>query len=176
MKSDRSFFRGAAAGMVGGLVASWVMNEFIIKTGPVIEREIAKIDDGTVNASGAAANESQDQDDATMKAADAIVANVTGGRHLTREGKEAGGPIVHYAFGALIGAIYGGVAEYAPRISAGAGTSFGTALFAGADLYAVPALGLGQSSAGQPAAKLASPFIAHLVYGLTTDLVRRALR
>ncbi len=72
-----------------------------------------------------------------MKAAEAIVHTATGD-HLSRAEKEKGGPIVHYAFGALTGGLYGGLAEYSSKVTSGFGTSFGGALFSTADLLAVP--------------------------------------
>jgi uncharacterized membrane protein YagU involved in acid resistance len=104
-----------------------------------------------------------------------VVHTVTRGRHLSHEGKRQGGPIVHYTFGALMGGIYGALAESTEWTSAGFGTAFGVVLFAAADLAAVPALQLGPSPADQSLAQQATPFAAHLVYGVTTDLVRRAI-
>ena len=83
---------------------------------------------------------------------------------------------MHYAFGALTGGLYGGLAESSSTVTSGFGTSFGGVLFSGADLLAVPALHLAPSPASQPASALASPFAAHVVYGTTTELVRRILR
>jgi len=114
--------------------------------------------------------------DATMKAADALVATATGGRHLSMEEKQKGGPVVHYAFGALMGGLYGGLAEYSSTVKSGFGTAFGGALFAGADLVAVPALKLSAPPSEWPASSLANPLAAHLVYGATTELLRRVLR
>jgi putative membrane protein len=111
-----------------------------------------------------------------MKTADAVVSTLTGGRHLSHEEKEKGGPIVHYAFGALMGAVYGAVAEEMPTATTGFGTAFGAALFTGADLVAVPALNLSQSSGDEPISSLATPFAAHLVYGAATEAVRRLVR
>jgi hypothetical protein len=48
-----------------------------------------------------------------MKTADAIVSTVTGGRHLSFEQRQKGGPIVHYAFGAIMGGVYGALG-YSP--------------------------------------------------------------
>ena len=76
-----------------------------------------------------------------MKAADAIVHTVAG-EHLSRAEKERGGPVVHYAFGALTGGLYGGLAEYSGAVTSGFGTSFSGILFSTADLLAVPALKL----------------------------------
>jgi uncharacterized membrane protein YagU involved in acid resistance len=116
------------------------------------------------------------REDATMKAADAIVTVVTGGRHLSWEEKEKAGPLVHYAFGTLMGGLYGGLAEYSPSVTAGFGTTFGGVLFGGADLLAVPALKLSSPEANAIGRALVSPFAAHVIYGATTELVRRASR
>jgi hypothetical protein len=145
---------GIVAGVAGGLFASWVMNVFM-------EREPRQ-----------AAHVQTQMEDATMKTADAIVSKVTGGRHLSLEEQKKGGPIVHYAFGAIMGGVYGALAEYAPASTAGFGTSFAGALFAGADLVAVPALKL----SGSPAKAPVTPFAAHLVYGVATEGVRRLVR
>ena len=118
--------RGIVAGIVGGLVASWVMNEFIGNLGPQIQKAVA-------SGKPQQPQDGEKPDDATMKTADAVVATLTGGRHLSHEEKEKGGPIVHYAFGALMGAVYGAIVEEMPAATIGLGTAFGTALFTGAD-------------------------------------------
>jgi uncharacterized membrane protein YagU involved in acid resistance len=174
--------RGVVAGIAGGLVASWVMNVFMEGAGPKITETLEKMNG---QERGRAGDEQQNQpgneqnepkEDATMKAADAIVSTVTGGRHLSFEEKEKGGPVVHYAFGALMGGLYGAVAEYSPAARTGFGIAFGSALFAGADLVAVPALHLSGSSADAPVSTLATPFAAHIVYGAITESVRRLIR
>ena len=164
--------RGIVAGIAGGLVAAWVMNEFMENLGPQIQKAVQGDDGGQTEQP----QDGEKPDDATMKTADAVVATVTGGRHLSHEGKEKGGPIVHYAFGALMGAVYGAVAEELPSATVGFGTAFGAALFTGADLVAVPALNLSGSSGDQPVSALATPFAAHLVYGAATEAVRKLVR
>jgi putative membrane protein len=126
MGKQKSVVRGILAGMAGGLVAAWVMNQFMAGPGQKLPRE-----------------------DATGE----------------------GGPVVHYAFGALTGGVYGGLAEYSSKVTSGFGTSFGGVLFSTADLLAVPALNL-----APPTSALATPFAAHIVYGATTEFVRRILR
>lgn len=169
---------GMVAGAIGGLAAAWVMNLFMAKAGGKVQQIAEKFDPSAPQPSAQAESSSDDQpkEDATMKAADAVVSTATGGRHLSREGKEKGGPIVHYAFGALMGALYGMGAEYSSTVRSGFGTTFGSVLFAGADLWAVPALGLSGSSSDAPVSSLASPFSAHIVYGVTTEGVRRLVR
>lgn len=168
--SDKHLVRGILAGVAGGLVASWVMSEFADTLGqklskavetPAEQREIERLSDG---------------EDATMKLADKIAETATGGRHLTHEQREIGGPIVHYTMGAVMGGIYGGLAEYSSAARAGFGTTFGGLLFATADLFGVPAAKLGRWPGQYPTSSLATPLAEHLIYGATTELVRRIVR
>jgi hypothetical protein len=154
------------------------MNEFMAGPGKKLQHAVQSDDENRKQDAQERQQEKsgEPQEDATMKAADAIVSTATGGRHLSWEEKKEGGPVVHYAFGALMGGIYGGLAEYSKIARSGFGTSFGGALFAGADLLAVPAFHLSPPSTEQPASALASPFAAHIVYGATTELVRRIAR
>jgi hypothetical protein len=160
---------GIAAGVAGGLFASWVMNAFMQEVNGHRDKDENRPADGQEV-------KQEVKEDATMKTADAIVSTVTGGRHLSFEQKQTGGPIVHYAFGAIMGGVYGALAEWSPGATAGFGTAFAGALFAGADLVAVPALKLSGSPAEVPASTLVTPFAAHLVYGVATEGARRLVR
>ena len=111
-----------------------------------------------------------------MKTADDLSTILRHGQHLTKEEKAEDGPIVHYTYAALAGALYGALAEYSPLVRSGFGTTYATALFAGGDLVAVPALHLSKPLSEYPASSFANPFTAHLVYGATTELVRRLVR
>jgi putative membrane protein len=71
---------------------------------------------------------------------------------------------------------YGALAELSPTVAAGAGVPFGAALWLAADELAVPALGLSKPLPEYPPSVHANALAAHLVYSLTTDLVRRAVR
>jgi len=171
MSGQKSVLRGILAGMAGGLAAAWVMNEFMAGPGQKLQQAVQTEQANREQA----AHRSEPKEDATMKAADAMVYTTTG-EHLSRPEKEKAGPIVHYAFGALTGGLYGGLAEYSSAVRSGFGTSFGSVLFSGADLLAVPAFNLAPSPTDQPASALASPFAAHVVYGATTEFVRRIVR
>ncbi|RYY14068.1 MAG: DUF1440 domain-containing protein, partial [Alphaproteobacteria bacterium] len=57
--------------------------------------------------------------------------------------RELGGQLVHYGLGTLLGIGYGIAAEFAPRVTTGMGTAFGTGTWAMLDEAAVPAAGLG---------------------------------
>ena len=170
--SEKHLVRGILAGVAGGLVASWVMNEFMAGPGSSLTEALNTPEENA----RAHQQDPEAQQDATMKAADVITETVTGGRHLTWEQQKVGGPLVHYTFGALMGGVYGGLAEVSDLFTSGFGTGFGSALFAGADLFAVTAFHLGPPATETPAHTLATPYAAHLVYGATTELVRRAVR
>jgi len=96
--------------------------------------------------------------------------------HLTKSEKETAGAVAHYAMGVASGAIYGAVAEMLPVAIVAEGLPFGAAVWAIADEGVVPALGLSRSPAEYPASIHVYSFASHLVYGLTTELVRRAVR
>lgn len=159
--------KGMLAGMAGGLVGSWVMNLFI----------------AAVTAAQQAGKSQQQQqqekqaqgEDTTQKVADLATRKVTG-EPLSQEGKQIGGPIVHYAFGTIMGGVYGLSAEALPVATTGGGTLFGSALFIGADELSLPALQLAKWPTEEPISAQAEHWAAHLVYGATAELVRRTLR
>lgn len=176
--NGKHLFRGALAGVVGGLVASFVMNEFqaALKKGKQAVKEQTESPQQLQHEKEKQAQQKKNQpDDATEKTADAI-AHATTGDHLSKQQKETYGPVVHYAFGAAMGAIYGAIAEYSTTSRFGFGTLFGTVVFLGADETAVPALGLSKSPTQEPATAQISPWLAHLAYGSTLELVRRGVR
>ena len=160
------FTRGMAAGFLGGLVGAWAMNQY--------QGLESKIKD---NCSGDSGREksSEGSEDATMKAAAWVVESVAGIK-LSHEQKKAAGPIVHYGFGAVMGAAYGAVMERRQRSSSAGGAMLGMSLLLGADELAVPALGLSKSPSETPLASHTSAMAAHLVYGVTTEAVRRRIR
>ena len=168
--AEKHIVRGILAGVAGGLVASWVMNEFAATLGPKLSKAVE------TPAEQRLLEMESDGEDATMKLADKIVETVTGGQHLTHEQREIGGPIVHYGFGAVMGGVYGALAEYSPAARSGFGTTFGGILFATADLFGVPAAKLGRWPGQYPTSSLAAPLTEHLIYGATTELVRRLVR
>jgi uncharacterized membrane protein YagU involved in acid resistance len=94
------------------------------------------------------------------------------GKELSHQTKKKAGPIVHYAFGTAMGAVYGLGEETTLRRwrkarSPIAGIAFGTALFLGADEIVIPALGLGEKPSDSPASTHVYGLISHLVYGAT---------
>jgi len=120
-------------------------------------------------------SQQKEGDDVTVKAASAISENVFDHK-LTKSEKKVAGPTVHYALGTITGGFYGAAAELAPVISSGAGLAFGAVFWLAADEAAVPALGLSKPPTEYPLSTHASALASHFIYGLTTDIVRRAVR
>ncbi len=162
-KSDAGdVVKGAVAGLVGGLVASFVMSEFQALLSAISEEEKKS------------KNKKEDEP-ANVKTAEAISENVFDHR-LKKSEKEPAGEAVHYAMGATSGLIYGIVSEIAPVSTVGLGLPFGAAVWLVADDVIVPALGLAKPATQYPLLTHAYALSSHLVYGLTTNLVRRAVR
>lgn len=87
-----------------------------------------------------------------------------------------GGMAVHFAFGGAMGALYGGSAETNPDVAVSAGLPFGMALWLAAHEIAVPALGWSKPPNRARFAEHVLELASHLVYGFTTDAVRRMIR
>ena len=166
----QNILKGALAGAVGGLVASFAMNQFQ-KVWSAAEEKIA---DGKQKQQNSQKN-GEDSEDATMKTADRISQAVQG-THLTKEQKKKAAPAVHYAFGTLMGAAYGAAVEINPAANSLAGVPFGAILFAGADELTLPALGLTDKPTAYPLSKHVYGLVSHAVYGATTEAVRRVVR
>ena len=176
-RDENDVLKGLVAGLAGGLVASWTMNQFQALWTKVAE-SVEPSQGGSSSAKGGEGGEQQsggEQDDATVKAASAISEGIFDHR-LTKSEKKIAGPAVHYAFGASVGGLYGAVAELAPEVSAGVGLPFGAAFWLVADETAVPLLGLSKAPTEYPLGTHVYALMSHFVYGLTTEVVRRAAR
>lgn len=153
--------KGAVAGLIGGLVASFVMSEFQSLLSKLAEEEKK--------------SKKKQEGPANIKASEEISEAVFDHK-LKKSEKEPAGEAMHYAMGATSGLIYGIASEIAPMTTAGLGLPFGAAVWLVADDVVVPALGLAKPATQYPLSTHAYALSSHLVYGLTTDLVRRGLR
>ena len=173
-----NLWKGTAAGLAGGLVASWTMNQFQAawsKATEGFEKPQSMQPSEGHQASQGLKDDQANQDDATVKAAKAISRGLFG-HPLKESEKEAAGAAVHYAFGTATGGLYGAVAEFAPDVTSGLGLPFGAAFWLVADETAVPLLGLSKPPTEYPASTHVYALASHLVFGLTAELVRRVLR
>jgi uncharacterized membrane protein YagU involved in acid resistance len=84
---------------------------------------------------------------------------------LTPHQKKIAGPAVHYGFGVSIAMFYGAAVEVLPVLRAGLGMPFGAAVWLGAHVITVPALGLSEPVTRSTPLREGVEFGAHLVYG-----------
>ena len=183
---DGDVLKGLAAGLIGGLVASWTMNRFQAMWSrqevgiekPHGAQGIKPYVEGQESfQSQKAAPEAsvKRQDDPTEKIAEAVSESVLD-RKLKESEKEPAGAVVHYIFGIAMGGFYGALSEVAPVVTYGAGVPFGAAFWLTADELVVPALGLSEEPTEYPLSAHAYSFFSHTVYALTAEAVRRTVR
>lgn len=176
--------KGLVSGAVGGLVASFVMNQFQSFVGKRLAGKsrshgAQSLQSGLPNHG--IGRELQERgrddrrDDATMRLANAISTFVFDHK-LTKSEKHLAGAALHYSYGISTGAAYGVAAEFLPIVTVGEGMPYGALVWVAADEGVVPALGLSKSAAEYPLSVHLYALSSHLVYGLTTEVVRRLVR
>ena len=183
-RDESNVWKGLAAGIVGGLVASWTMNQFQALWSKLTEGEershgAQSLQQGSpqqgIGRKLQAEGKDEPEDDAAERLANAISVRLSD-QELTKREKDVAGTALHYVMGMTSGALYGAVAEAMPEVTVGAGLPFGAAVWVIADEGIVPAVGLSKSAAEYPLSIHAYAFSSHLIFGLTTELVRRAVR
>jgi putative membrane protein len=176
LANRRSTAKGILAGIAGGLAGAWAMNQFQAVLSEASEKFTSNGSPGSHSGKGEDRQPSEESsEDATMKAAGKISMGLLR-RPLSKDQKKKAGPVVHYAFGALAGGIYGAGVENMPRAKTAAGAPFGAALFLAADEVAEPLLGLSGLPLQYPWSTHAQALASHLVYGVTTEVVRKSVR
>jgi putative membrane protein len=175
--------KGLEAGVVGGLAASVVMNPFqtvwACLAGDRARSHGAQslqqgAPDRGVSREWRRPGSEDKQDDSVMRPGNAISSLVSDRDLRARE--HAAGSALHYDYGISTCGAYGAAAERWPGITAGPGLPMGAFVWLTADEIAVPAHGLSKSAAQYPPSIHAYALTSHLVYGLTTELVCRAVR
>jgi putative membrane protein len=183
-KAEGNVWKGLASGVVAGLAAAWAMNQFQaawsrLAAGEERSHGAQSLQQGTpqhgVGRELALEGHDDERDDAAGRLANAISV-ATLDQELSGREKETAGAAFHYAMGATSGALYGAVAEVFPGATGGAGLPFGAAVWVVADEGIVPLVGLSKSATEYPLSIHAYAFTSHLVFGLTAEFVRRAVR
>jgi putative membrane protein len=162
--ANRSLWKGIVAGAVGGLAASYVMNQF--------QSGWSKLSNSSEPEEE---NQQSHEDPATVKAADKLFVALKG-EHIPDDKKEKFGNLFHYGTGALAGIAYGILSEFRPGTRAGFGTAFGSALFVTADEIAVPLSGLSKSFKEYPLSVHLNAWVSHLVFGSALEATRLTTR
>ncbi len=187
---DGDVWKGFAAGLIGGLVASWTMNRFQDVWTKVAKGIESRSENQVYNGSGEYAedlektsvtqelefaSEPEVPDDTTIRAASAISEGIFDHK-LTPGEKKIAGTAVHYLLGTGVGGLYGAAAELAPNVTTGGGLPFGAVFWLVVDEGAVPLLGLSEGPMAYPVSIHGYALSSHFVYGLTAEMVRRAVR
>jgi putative membrane protein len=178
---------GAAVGTLAGVVGAFLMVRFQNAVMNATSNGNATADVPKHREPGHP--ERKEQADASAQVADTAVELVTG-KHLDREQRKRGGEIVHYAFGAGAGAVYGALAKLTaedaesirgtanPEARATAnstatakavagGVAYGLGIWMAFDLVILPAMGLSPKPQEQAPGRLALGAAGHAVYGAT---------
>jgi putative membrane protein len=165
--------KGMLAGFIAGLAGTWTMSEF--------QGWWSRAVDGREPHSAGGRHDARDWQErnegrnANELAAQAVATHAVG-RDLTRAELKVAAPAVHYVFGSTLATMYGGLAETSPHVTAGVGIGYGVAVWAAADEVAMPILGLARRGQQYPVEAHLQSLAAHLVYGMTTEIVRRGVR
>ncbi len=165
---DHEVWKGMVAGLIGGLVASWTMNQF--------QALLSKLAESPQQSSQPQQQAQQSDMDkpATLKMAEKVARAVLH-RELRPDEEKIAEPLVHYVYGTAWGGIYGALAEAEPVTAKAIGLPFGAALWLAGDEIAVPAFGLSKGPTEYPVSSHLQALASHAVYGVTTDVVRRAM-
>jgi F0F1-type ATP synthase assembly protein I len=162
---------GLAAGMIAGVVATWVLDKY--QQGAV--QATRRVEDAT----GAEPFLSRQQEEhlreqhrAHADTAKRIAKSATG-KKLSRSQQQNGAIVVRYAAGALAGAAYGLTAEFLPAVRRWYGMGYSKAIFLGGSEPLLPWLGM---SNGQAAPVTPAGLPAPLVFGAAMETTRRFLR
>jgi putative membrane protein len=148
-RRKRSLFKGFLAGAIGGLVGA------------------------AAKAAGEAVYPPRTQGQIPPPA---VLVNRMSDRPLSEKEEEVSVRAIHWGFGALVGGVYGAVAEYQPVVTGRLGANFGLTLCGITHASALPMMGLTESPENQPAREHASELVTHAIYGVTTEVVRRLAR
>ncbi len=188
---------GLAAGLVGGLVATWVLDNY--HRGAAAAARLGSGDPAEESAFHTSTSPAPSStaplhgDAATGRAESSAFGRADASAVSTppsRPGLPVGStvpsipllpakPQMRYLTGALAGAIYGISVELVPMARSGYGTGFASLLFLGGPDVLAPFLPSGvlpgsEAKTGKDA--LPGGISAHLVYGATLETVRRMLR
>lgn len=161
--SGHAVRKGFVAGLAAGFLASLVMNGFQTIWGLLAPPRRIRSAGGMF------------EDDTTVRTAEALAKAVLD-RPLEDREKRLAGPVVHYAFGSLVGGLYGAAAERFPSVTAGAGLPFGAVFWLVADETAVPLLRLSGPPGRYPLSVHVYALASHLVFGWTAEAARGGLR
>jgi hypothetical protein len=162
---------GLAAGMIGGIVATWVLDKY--QQGAL--EATRRVEDATKAEPFLSRQQEEQLHEQHRAHADTArrIAKSATGKKLNRSQQRNGAIVVRYAAGALAGGAYGLTAEFLPAVRRWYGMGYAKAIFLGGSEPLLPWLGL---SAGQKIQVTPAGLPAPLVFGAALETTRRFLR
>lgn len=152
------------AGFAGGVAGAWAMRRF-----SAAWRKLG----GPSFAPPGTPYSSQEWDSAGGAAE--VAAKLLLGRRLSGEERLCGAGAVHYMVGGLVAAGYAVAGDVCPPLRAGSGAAFGIVFWLLGDELTMPWLGLNNQFRNYSLLMHLNSLGEHVVYGMTAELVRRAL-
>jgi uncharacterized membrane protein YagU involved in acid resistance len=164
--------KDVVAGAVGGLAGTLAMN--------YAQRVWTLVSDRNPPRSAAGPHDARDWQERTEnqnsnEIAAQMLATATIDRRLSERELSVAASLIHFSFGAAVGAVYGAWIGTFPR-DRHSGTALGATLWLTADEIAMPVLGLSRSTLQRPLEMHSQSFASHLVYGAVTERTRRLVR
>ena len=164
-------WKGFVSGLAAGLAGTAAMTLF--QTGwSGAQKELTRKNG---NQESKSSDQSSQDEPSTVKVANKI-SEATLHRDLRKSEKEPASYAVHFAFGTLMGGIYGISSEYLKFARMGFGLLHGIGLWAGADATVLPAIGLSHPVTERSPGELTYEILAHVVYGVSSEATRRFVR
>jgi hypothetical protein len=160
----RSVAVGAIAGLAGTLAMNYAQRLWTV----AVDREAPDSAAGLHDARDW--QERTEGQNSNEMAAQAVASSVDA--PLTRRQLAVAAPVVHFSFGAAVGALYGAFVQSRPARRR-TGIGLGTTLWLTADEIAMPVMGLSRSTLRRPLEMHLQSLAAHWVYGVVTERVRR---
>jgi hypothetical protein len=170
-------WRGAVAGAIGGAVASSAMvlfNHLLGSTGFGQQDRGRRKQHRRTDAKPNETDGTTSDEPASEKVA-SNVAEAISGEALSDRERKIGGSIVHHAFGAAAGALYGAAAARMPALAAGGGLPYGALVWVAGPEVGLPLTGLSRRPSEYPPSRHVASLATHLVFGGTVEAVRRSM-
>src|SRR5438270_6625990 len=165
-------WKGMLAGLAAGFAATAAMTLFQLSWSGIQHKLQQTAAHKPQNSSE---NQGSSEESSTVKLANAV-SQAVARRPLTDDEKETASYVLHFAFGTLMGGLYGISSEYLPVARLGHGLFHGLALWASADALAIPALGFSRPVSERSQVELTYEILAHAVYGVSSESARKVIR
>jgi putative membrane protein len=171
--------KGLLAGAAGGVIGTWLMGMFMSQLPKLMgedpeqaqQEALPKGDERLISIVG----RQYEPKEPANEAAGRVAYEKLMGQSPDEQQKPVLGEMVHWGFGATMGALYGALRGEKSMPDFVGGMLFGTAVWLLASELMVPLLGLAPAPTETPLSGHATYMTSHLVYGAATAATAQAL-